>query len=535
MRKNLPITDTEYFMEDGRAIVSKTDLKGKITYVNPYFVEVSGFSEQELIGAPHNIVRHPDMPAEAFADLWQCLKAGLPWSGMVKNRRKNGDFYWVWANVTPLMEAGRISGFMSVRNRPSRDQIAGANAAYRRMVAGNAERMAIRQGRVVTTGWRAASAAFINPPLQMRINLVLGVVIGLLLGLGWAALQANSGIVAGLIVGASLLGVACTLTLAFWLKRRMLAPLRIAIGAARTLAGGDLTVAIPAHHGDEFGQLLEAMQQMKVNLLSIVRDVRSNVQAMSSATAEIAGANMDLSARTEAQASGLQETAASMEQLSSTVQQTADNTLQANQLVDSASSVTAQGGEAVGQVGRTMSEISDSAKKIADITGLIDGIAFQTNILALNAAVEAARAGEQGKGFAVVASEVRSLAQRSALAARDIKGLIDDSVSKVEQGKRQVHDTGQTMNGVVDAVQRVQALMNEIANAAREQSSGIAQVNQAVADMDLSTQQNAAMVEQAAAAASQLDEQARQLSQAVSVFKLERATGLTERGDAWRE
>ena len=526
MRKNLPVTQNEYILGDGQAIVSKTDLKGKITYVNPCFIEVSGFSEQELIGAPHNLVRHPDMPAEAFADLWQTLKAGRPWSGLVKNRRKNGDFYWVHANVTPLLEGGRVTGYMSVRNKPGREQVAAASAVYREIANGNPGRLRIRRGRVAKSGLAGLFEALTHLSLRAQVDLALVVLVAALLGLGAMGVQGAAGSTAWVFGGLSAFGVVAALLLRLGLQRRVLAPLQTAIAAARTLAGGDLTLAIASRRHDEAGQLLEAMQQMKVNLLSIVRDVRMNVEAMSTATGEIAAANLDLSSRTEAQAASLEETASSMEQLSSTVQQTADHTQQANQLVDSASTVATRGGAAVSQVGQTMGEISASAKKIADITGMIDGIAFQTNILALNAAVEAARAGEQGKGFAVVAAEVRSLAQRTTVAAKDIKTLIEDSVDKVEQGNRLVQDAGQTMGGMVDAVQRVSSLMSEIAHASREQSSGIAQVNRAVADMDVTTQQNAAMVEQAAAAAGQLNEQARQLAQAVSVFKLERAGAL---------
>ena len=287
---------------------------------------------------------------------------------------------------------------------------------------------------------------------------------------------------------------------------------------ARTIAGGDLTGKIVSGRNDDMGQLLKALQQMNVNLVAIIGDVMRNVASMGTATREIATGNMDLSNRTESQASSLEETAASMEELSSTVRQNAENARQANRLALSASEVAVKGRESVARVGMTMSDISDASKKIVDIISLIDSIAFQTNILALNAAVEAARAGEQGKGFAVVAAEVRSLAQRTAGAAKEIKGLIGNSMEKVELGNRMVNEAGETMMEIVHSVEGVTTIMNDIASSSHEQSSGIEQVNQAVSHMDEVTQQNAAMVEQAAAAAASLDEQAVQLSQAVSVF-----------------
>jgi aerotaxis receptor len=527
MRKNLPITTIEYLLQDGKSIVSKTDLKGKITYINPYFIEVSGFTEQELIGAPHSLVRHPDMPPAAFADMWVTLKAGLPWTGMVKNRRANGDFYWVVANVTPVMENGQATGYMSIRTKPSRAQIEQADQLYRRIVAGNSDGIVIRQGRAVPTGLAGILAARKNLSISTRIGSALITMAALFLGMGGIGFAALSGSTAWWFAGAAAFGLFSVLLTAYSLQVAIVRPLRQAINFSRAIAGGDLTAKVETDRGDDMGLLLRALQQMNVNLFAIIGDVRANVDSMSISTKEIAAGNMDLSARTESQASSLEETASSMEELSSTVKQNADNAQQASQLVASASGVAAKGGDAVARVGATMGEINSSAKKIVDIIGLIDGIAFQTNILALNAAVEAARAGEQGRGFAVVASEVRTLAQRSAAAAKEIKILIDDSVSKVELGSRLVDDASQTMTEIVDSVQRVAGIMNEIAGASREQSSGIEQVNQAVSNMDETTQQNAAMVEQAAAAAASLDEQAVQLAQAVSVFKLDcmRTTG----------
>jgi methyl-accepting chemotaxis protein len=325
-------------------------------------------------------------------------------------------------------------------------------------------------------------------------------------------------------IGAAL-AVALGMALAFLVTRSIVGPVQQAAASTRHIAEGDLTTEIPARGSDEVAQLLQSLAAMQHNLAQIVSRVRRGSDAVSTASAEIAQGNHDLSARTETQASALQETAASMEELSSTVRQNADNARQANQLAQSASTVAVQGGEVVAQVVDTMKGINDASKKIADIISVIDGIAFQTNILALNAAVEAARAGEQGRGFAVVAGEVRSLASRSAEAAKEIKQLITDSVGRVEQGTALVDRAGATMNEVVASIRRVTDIMGEISAASSEQSQGVAQVGEAITSMDQTTQQNAALVEEMAAAASSLKSQAQELVQTVAVFRLGGDTG----------
>jgi len=314
--------------------------------------------------------------------------------------------------------------------------------------------------------------------------------------------------------------VAAVTAIGLMLARKISRSLTEAIDVAKAIAAGDLTNTIHATSNDEVGQLMRAIDQMNRSLVHIVGDVRSSVNTIATASNEIASGNLDLSSRTEAQASSLQETASAMEELTSTVKQNADNARQASQLALSASEVATQGGNVVSQVIHTMDAINTSSRKIVDIISVIDGIAFQTNILALNAAVEAARAGEQGRGFAVVASEVRNLAQRSAAAAKEIKALIDDSVTNVEDGSRLVAQAGTTMEQVVTSVKSVTDVVNEISSASSEQSSGIEQVNQAIGQMDEATQQNAALVEQAAAAAQSLQDQAQQLEKTVGVFKL---------------
>ena len=520
MRLNTPVTANEILLGEGKTIVSATDLQGNIRYANPYFVQISGYSEQELIGAPQNILRHPDMPVEAFADMWQSIRAGRPWSGMVKNRCKNGDHYWVYANVTPVLENGRPSGYMSVRTAPTREQVTQAAALYAEFKAGNPRRLVLRNGRVERSGLAGRIAALGRLPLRAQVNGGMGAVSALLAALTLACWQA------GLPVWTSLAPLAClALVLGLWssLRRNVLAPLAEAGVFARSLAGGDLTCRIAPRRDDEMGQLVAALRQSAVNLFSVIGDVRANFDEIRHTSGEIASGNLDLSSRTESQASSLQETAASMEQLTRNVGHSADGVSSANALAARAATVAGDGQRRVAEVVSTMDAISASSHKVLDIVGMIDGIAFQTNILALNAAVEAARAGEQGRGFAVVAGEVRTLAQRSAAAAKEIKALIDASIATVDNGSRLSVAAGAAIGEVVSAVGDVTRVMDDIATATREQSGGLGQVNGAVNQLDTITQQNAALVEESAAAAAALARQADDVAQALAVFQLEAA------------
>ncbi|WP_454775735.1 methyl-accepting chemotaxis protein [Janthinobacterium tructae] len=316
---------------------------------------------------------------------------------------------------------------------------------------------------------------------------------------------------------AILLGIAC----AYWITRSITRPITRAVEVAEAVSAGDLTSHIVVDSRDETGQLMHALKNMNDKLVSIVGQVRVGTESISTASSEIAAGNLDLSSRTEEQASSLEETASSMEELTSTVKRNADNARSANQLAIEASQIASKGGVVVSEVVSTMGSINDSSRKIVDIISVIDAIAFQTNILALNAAVEAARAGEQGRGFAVVASEVRNLAQRSSAAAKEIKGLIDDSVQKVEAGSQLVDKAGRTMDEIVQSISHVTQIMNQITDASDEQRTGIEQVNQAIGQMDQVTQQNAALVEEAAAAAESMQEQAAKLADVVGVFKLD--------------
>ena len=528
MRVNLPVTTNEYTIPQDSILVSRTDLKGRITYVNPSFVKVSGYALSDLMGKAHNIIRHPDMPVEAFADMWHTLGEGLPWTGIVKNRRSNGDFYWVQANVTPIRQNGVIQGYMSVRNKPEPAQVTEAERIYAQIRKGNTSGMKIRHGEVIRHIWRDPMASLRRIPISQRIIGATALAAMLTLSLGavaWheitqLAMLSNTDSWVPAALAAGLVSSALAWTgFGYFLVSVVFRPLDRAAKVAQAIAGGDLA-KFEIHPADETKPLLRALNQMSANLLAVVADIGASVDSVVTTSSQIAAGNQELSTRTEGQASSLEETAASMEEMTSTVKQNADNARQANQLALSASSVAVKGGSVVSQVVSTMDLINTSSRKIVDIIGVIDGIAFQTNILALNAAVEAARAGEQGRGFAVVAAEVRNLAQRSAAAAKEIKTLIDDSVNKVEEGSKQVAEAGKTMDEIVGSVKHVTDIMAEITAASQEQTSGIEQINQAIAQMDQVTQQNAALVEEASTAADSLQEQAASLSEVVSVFKL---------------
>ena len=521
MRLNTPVSKVEYALDDGKTIVSTTDLKGRITYANPYFIEVSGYTKDELIGAPHNILRHPDMPPEAFADLWATVKTGMPWTGMVKNRCKNGDYYWVFANVTPVMENGRPVGYLSVRTKPSRAQVAAADALYTKAVAGTP--LSLRQGQVVSAGWIGKIAEAASLSLRGRIAMTLSFLLVALAAFGVTAWSSASLAQAGLNGWLTGFAVAAAIVTAlFWLylERNVVVPIQQALKAALCMAGGDMTANIETELTSDAGQLLRALRQTNINLQSIIGDVRSNFELMRSATREIAAGNVDLSGRSDSQAAALEETAASMEQLASTVQMNAERSTDGNGVAAAALAIAEKGGAVMDRVVATITEISNSSAKISDIVGIINGIASQTNLLALNAAVEAARAGEAGRGFAVVATEVRSLAQRSATAASEIKQLIDVSSTKVNAGAALARDAGETMKEIIASVNSVTGIMGEVSAASVEQSAGIGEVNQAVTQMDEVTQKNAELVEQSARATAGLEESAATLMAALSIFKL---------------
>jgi PAS domain S-box-containing protein len=676
MLNNQPVSQHEYILRDNQAPISRTDSKGRITYVNADFCEASGFSVDELMGKAHNMVRHPDMPEAAFADMWHDLLLGLSWTGMVKNRRKNGDFYWVLANVSPIWEAGQLVGYASVRIKPERDAIAPVEALYQRFRENRANGLRIAHGQVVRTGWLGQIDKWRRPNIHRRLTLMISLAALLLLVVGWLGLsgmhstnqqtqsmyregsqavsqinsiarlqlhtqlmlstslatdevdfkqaekaqalaqqiesniekvnatwkaylaightpeeQKNQAEFEGLLkqyvdtglrpavvalrksdfalvartyryttiglfdklsvylnaqlrqqdeaavqalkeaednllrvqilaLTGMLLGLVLLVGMSRHLKGSVVQRIHQAVGISKQIAGGFLGNKVELGGTDETAQLMNALHAMQRSLASMATVILVSSETVSEEANNISQSNEALAGRTEEQAVALQETRGNMEQVAATVQQNTDHASAANQLVQEAGSIVSEGGSAIGKVVGTMDSIATSSRRITDIIGVIDGIAFQTNILALNAAVEAARAGEQGRGFAVVASEVRSLAGRSAAAAKEIKALIEDSVQKVQGGLVQVSEARQTIDSSIQAVSRVATLMQEIVSASHAQGLAISRVAELVQHIDEATQQNVPMAENAASSARNLEAQGQELVRSASVFRL---------------
>lgn len=526
MRTNLPVSGKQYTLPSNQTLVSVTDLKGRITYCNPAFVEVSGFSSAELLGQPHNLVRHPDMPEEAFRDMWETIQDKLPWTGLVKNRRKDGDHYWVRANATPMLDGDQVTGYLSVRTAPSASEIDAAEQLYATMRAEartGRKVLALRRGHLV----REDLVGWVQRLLRPGIATKLGVLqlMGPVLILTLLAMGADWWVAAV---------VACpVIALAFWLTFSMtVRPLGHLLADANHLAAGDLSHQLQQNGSGLIGQLQQALNQMSVNLRTVVSDVREEIQQLSLAVQEISDGNQDLSSRTESQASSLEETAASMEEISGTVQQSAQSANRGSQLAQRTTEVARFSNEAVLSVSTAMEGISQSSHKITEFIQLIEGVAFQTNILALNAAVEAARAGDQGRGFAVVASEVRALAQRTSAAAKEIRTLITESSERISVGESQTKEALDRMSTALSSVSEVSDVLDGISQASSEQTLGISQIKEAIVQMDSITQQNAAMVEELAATAKSLHFQVEGVSNSMKLFRLRRGDENVAQKDA---
>ena len=508
------VTQREVPLPPGATLMSSTAPDSRIRYANDAFVAISGYSREELQGQPHNIVRHPDMPKSAFADMWQTLKAGEPWSALVKNRRKNGDHYWVRANVMPVVRDGDTVGYLSVRTAASREEIDTTETLYKDLREGRTRGRRLLKGLLLQgASWRPRNWLR-TASTRARIRTLTGLVWVLWLSLCFGMGLEGTALLVGTAGSTLLIGA-----LAAALEMQITRPLEMLRKEALAVATGAQTCSVRMDRVDEIGLTLRAVNQVGLMFHWLINDTAQQAESVMTASSEIAQGNADLSARTEQAASNVQETSSSMQQMTHTVRQNADSAGAAAELAEEANAAMSDGSARITSVNETMSQIAGSSSRISQIISVIDGIAFQTNILALNAAVEAARAGEQGRGFAVVAGEVRNLAGRSAEAAREIKKLINDSVERVQQGCREVDDASHCIQAMRDQVDRVRQLISEINTATHEQSDGIVQVSKAIAHLDELTQQNAALVEQSAAASASLSEQARRLASAIDVFR----------------
>ncbi|AXH64195.1 methyl-accepting chemotaxis protein [Providencia huaxiensis] len=503
------ITQNEYVLDENITLMTTSDLQGNIVHANDFFVQVSGYELDELLTRPHNIIRHPDMPKEAFADMWATLKKGEPWTGIVKNRRKNGDHYWVRANIIPVERKGVITGYMSIRTRATRQEIATVEPLYTAMNENRSKRK-IFKGIVLS---KKIPFHFSICSTRWRIRLVMSLLFILWLIMASVVLQP---------IGSLLIMSICTfitLLVGNVIFEKMLAtPLENITQQALGIARGNQHSVNHMQRTDEIGLVLRAIGQLGLVCRWLIKDVSEQVDNVRKGSESLVSDCGELETHTQQTVGYMQQTVATMNQMAVSVKMNADNTIQVDQLSNTTSETAVNGGAMMEAVVDTMNEIVNSTSKINSITDVIKDIAFQTNILALNAAVEAARAGEQGKGFAVVANEVRSLASRSASAVNDIRELINDCEKKVNSGKNQVNTAGDTMKEIVDQIQNVTQLITHISQATSEQAAGIADITQAVSELETITQQSTLLVEQSTETSNMVKARSSRLEDAVVVL-----------------
>jgi aerotaxis receptor len=518
MRRNVYVTQREYPLSEGETLLSVTDLKGRIVYANDAFIRVSGFEAAELYGKAHSIVRHPDMPAAAFADMWSTIQRGLPWSALVKNRRKNGDHYWVRANASPIRHAGAVVGYLSVRTRPEPCEVQQHAALYEQINAG-VRSLGLHRGFPVGRGAVGALQRWWRfRPLAWRVQ---AVVAGLWLlgsaGLWSPALQASAVPPAQVWPAWLIWSLACVAS-GQWLRSRLLMPLAALRGQAQAVASGQQTDARFLQRTDEIGAIGSAVRQTGLNLVSLVGDIQGKSDQVRRCALAVQQGSTELSDRTEAAAASLEQSAQAMQALASAIERSSAQAGEAAARARHGVDMAGQSSRMVVQLDQGMRGVAQTSDQVGQISSLIDGIAFQTNLLALNAAVEAARAGEHGKGFAVVADEVRGLSQRSAHAARQIKALIEASQQQVAQSCAMAREVGEAMLAVQADMREQLVLAEGMQAASQAQAGGVQQVQAAVQQLEQMTQHNAALARDTIGHAQLLAGQAQALEAAASVF-----------------
>ena len=471
MRNNTPVTQNEYLLNEGSTLMSTTNTHSHITYANSAFIDASGYKEESLLGEPHNLIRHPDMPAEAFGDMLFTLQQGETWTGLVKNRRQNGDHYWVRANVTPVYQNETLTGYISVRNIPSREEIAVSEKRYEKVRNNELKHHRFYKGLFVRHGLFSFTSLFKRLSTSKRIH--LGIAITALL----ACLQLF--IFADRIVetvGLALLFIA----LAVYLHAQIAKPVKSIVQQMQRVVSGRKADYYHFDRVDEIGLMMRMVNQSGLNLHSLVDDVGAQISGISTISQQVAKEGMALQTRTEETADFLQQTASAVEEIASAVQQTAETAKDAILMADRTRTSAHRGEAMMKETIGMMQSVSQDNSQIVDIISVIDRIAFQTNILALNAAVEAARAGDAGRGFAVVAAEVRNLAQHSATAAKEIKTLIEKNVSSVNAGVEKVEQTESQLTVMIGNVMEMSSLIKEIGHATQEQTQALTLINASI-------------------------------------------------------
>ncbi|XTZ40424.1 methyl-accepting chemotaxis protein [Salmonella enterica] len=509
MKSNTPVTQKEYLLNESATLMSTTNTQSHITYANTSFIAASGFTEDQLVGEAHNIIRHPDMPPAAFADMWFTIQQGESWTGIVKNRRQNGDHYWVRANVTPVYQKGQLTGYISVRNIPQREEIDAAAALYQCVNENKLHSHRFYKGLVVRRGLFSWLSLFQRISVSQRINFATTIIALVLVALQFSVLN---------LVVRAVASIALMALLALFLHQQFSRPLKIVLLQMQKVVSGRKADYCHFNRVDEIGLLMRLVNQSGLNLHSLVGDVSAQINGIRVISERVTREGESLQQRTDETSGDLQQTAAAVEEIAGAVKQTAETAAETMAHAEQTSASAMNSGDVMKKSIDMMHSISADNSKIVDIIGVIDSIAFQTNILALNAAVEAARAGESGRGFAVVAAEVRNLAQHSASAAREIQTLIEQNVANVKNGVEMVANTENHLNAMIHSIITMTQRIKEIGLATQEQTQALEQINQSVSRIGSMTHNNNAMVAQVTGAAEDLSERAARLYRAVHVF-----------------